>query len=770
MSLKLNQLKFFKIFLLCYISSISQIFSQEVRGIVIDTSNDTPLEDVNIFITETGAATATNAAGEFRLEVEAFPATLEFSAVGYANKRLSVESANQVLNIYLNSVAEGLSEVIIRSTLIPAALRKIPAAVGVISQEDLTRIDQTNFAQAFNNVPGVYVNQGALNTTKLNIRGVGARSQYSTNRIQAYFDGIPLTSAEGELTLDDIDPESLDGVEIIKGPNSSIYGAGLGGVINLYSKEPGVNETRGEVRSLFGSYNMRKQTVVASHGTENSSLFINYNDLQSDGYRNNGEYRRQSALANASLQTTAGNTLSLLANFTRLKAFIPSSINEDDFLNDPTTAAFAWGAARGYESYDRGILGASYLHNFSGSFTNLTSVFLNFRDAYEPRPFDILKEEQVSTGARTRFNWETSIMDLPSQLSFGAEYYREWYETGTFENQYQEFEDQGSVLGERLSNNEQDRNYVNFFGQVRLEITSRLNIEAGLNLNSTQYSLTDLYVQDEVDQTGDYRFNTIISPRLGASYEVGQGKNLYASLSHGFSTPTVAETLTPDGQINTSLEPEKGFNYEIGFKGNWWNNALYTEVALYSIRVRDLLVAQRVAEDRYVGINAGRTQHNGAELLISYSISPYEGIRLRPYINAAFNFFEFKEFRDRDNDYSGNKLPGVPEYTLNFGLDAGYGNFRFFSNLLAVGEIPLNDENNAFTEPYRVVNLKAVYDLQILKNLQLNFSAGVNNVLDENYAASVLPNAVGFGGAAPRYYYPGNDRNYFAGVGLNYIF
>ncbi|HSI71488.1 MAG TPA: TonB-dependent receptor [Gillisia sp.] len=763
-------MKFFKIVLLFFFSALTQAFSQEIKGIVIDASTAFPVENVNIFIAETGNATATNTAGEFLLQVGQLPVTLEISAVGYDNERVVVNPSDQSLTIYISPVAEGLSEVIIRSTLMPAELRKIPAAVSVISTEDLNRIDQTNFAQAFNNVPGVYVNQGALNTTKLNIRGIGARSQYSTNRIQAYFDGIPLTSAEGELTLDDIDPESLGGVEIIKGPNSSIYGAGLGGVINLYSKEAGANETRGQVKSLFGSYNMRKQTVTASHGTSNSSLFINYNDLKTDGYRENGEYSRQSALANASLTTAGGNTLSLLANFTGLNEYIPSSINEDDFLNDPTTAAFTWGAARGYESYDRGMLGASYLHNFSEDFTNQTSVFLNFRDAYEPRPFDILKEERVAAGARTRFNLDTSILDIPSQVSFGAEYYREWYETGTFENLYQEFENRGSVLGVRLSNNEQDRNYVNFFSQLRMEITSRLILEAGLNLNSTQYSLTDLFVQNEIDQTGDYRFDTILSPRLGASYEVGRSKNFYASISHGFSTPTVAETLTPDGQINTSLEPEKGFNYEVGFKGNWLNNSLYTEIAVYSIRINDLLVAQRVAEDRYVGINAGRTHHNGAEMLISYSIQPLRGLQLRPYVNAAFNFFEFEEFQDRENDFSGNKLPGVPEYTVNLGLDAEYSNFRFFSNLLAVGEIPLNDENNAFTDPYRVVNLKAIYDLPLFKNLDLNLSAGVNNVFDEHYAASVLPNAVGFGGAAPRFFYPGNARNYFAGVGLNYVF
>src|SRR5690606_31065146 len=133
---------------------------------------------------------------------------------------------------------------------------------------------------------------------------------------------------------------------------------------------------------------------TASYGTENTSLFVNFNDLQSDGYRENGSYSRQSGIARASLTTSNGNLLSFIANFTRLKAYIPSSLNEDDFLNDPTSAAFTWAQSQGYESYDRGLLGVSYQAKIASNFTNLTSLYLNFRDAYEPRPFDILKEER----------------------------------------------------------------------------------------------------------------------------------------------------------------------------------------------------------------------------------------------------------------------------------------------------------------------------------------------------------------------------------------
>ena len=249
------------------------------------------------------------------------------------------------------------------------------------------------------------------------------------------------------------------------------------------------------------------------------------------------------------------------------------------------------------------------------------------------------------------------------------------------------------------------------------------------------------------------------------------GKNFYANISHGFSTPTVAETLTPDGQINTDLKPETGINYELGFKGNWLENRLYTEFSAYSIRIEDLLVAQRVAEDRYVGLNAGKTIHNGLEFLVNYNLNLTSGISAKPYLNAAFNFFEFEEFVNNDQDFSGNELPGVPKSTINLGLnlESDLG-IDLFAGYRAVGEIPLDDANSGYSENYQLLNLKASWTFDILRDLEVNFYAGINNVFDEHYAASILTNAVGFGGAAPRYYYPGNPRNYYGGVQLNYIF
>ncbi|MCL6219782.1 TonB-dependent receptor [Zunongwangia pacifica] len=755
---------------LIFIVGAQTSFGQNLKGQILNEATSKGIANVNIIVTSEVVAVS-GSDGSFSIENVEFPVVLKFSAIGFETQSVRFDKNQPNFKIYLSPSNESLSEVQLRSTLIPTELQKTPAAISLLSKNDLERTDAVNFVDNLNYVPGVYVNQGALNTNKINIRGIGARAQYSTNRIQAYFDGIPLATAEGELTLDDFDQESLERVEVIKGPTSSIYGAGLGGAINLYSADPEKKGNKGTVKVQGGSYDTWKKSAIVSVNGEKSSVFANYNHVQSDGWRENSAYDRKAGLVNAKVRTSGKNSLSFLANFVKLKAYIPSSINEDDFLNDPESAAYTWKASRGYESYNRGLLGVSYKHHFSENFSNQTSVFLSFRNAYEPRPFNILKEERLSAGARTNFSLSTMIFELPSALSFGAQYYNEWYETGTFENLYEDFDNRGSVRGKRLSNNEQDRHYANFFAQLNMNLTERLLLEAGFNLNTTSYSLDDFYAEDNSDQTGNYTFDAVFSPRLGLSYEVAERKNLYASISHGFSTPTVAETLTPEGQINTNLKAETGFNYEIGFKGNWFNNRFYTEVLLYSIQVRNLLVAQRIAEDQYVGINAGKTNHNGIEFFGKYTLDLTENWQMSPFVNATFNFFEFDRFVNEEIDYSGNELPGVPKHTINAGIDL-HTDVGFAFNVLYrnVGEIPLNDDNALYTDAYNLVNLKAGYTFDILKDLQLNVYGGINNVFDKQYAASVLPNAVGFGGAAPRYYYPGYPRNYFTGLAVNYSF
>ena len=765
------------LFLLSIFFFFGNVSGQDLKGEILDAFTNQPLEGVKITAQGSLETAFSDSSGLFVISVEEFPVNLIFEYSNYIRKKIRVENYEQEIRVFLANSEGALSEVILRSTIIPQELLQTPSAVSVLSGEELGRFDETNIMQNFSTVAGVNVQQGALNTNKLSIRGVGARSQYSTNRVKAYFMEIPVSSAEGETTLDDLDAAVVGRAEIIKGPTSSVYGAGLGGVITLYPARAQYEGTRAEVKGTYGSYNLIRGTAQAAHASGSTNLVATYNRVQTDGWRDNSNYNRDSFSLYGQIAGGENHELSVLGHFVRLKAFIPSSLDRTDFYTNPSSAAFTWAASKGYESYDKGLLGFSYKYVFSEAFNNTTSLYGTFRDAYEPRPFNILNENQTALGARTKFNLKGDFLDRSSQLSFGIEYYNEWYNIATYENLYQQYNNVGSVPGFYLSHNEQDRMYYNLFLQFNLQLLERLKLEAGLNVNSTSYELTDLFDEDNIDQSGNYKFDHVISPRIGAVYAIVPGKNLYASVSHGFSTPTVAETLTPEGLINTSLEPETGINYEVGFKGNFLDNHLYAEVAAFSIRVENLLVAERVAEDQYIGRNAGRTNHKGVELLMNYNFRLSSALRARAFINAAFNSFKFDEFIDEEEDFSGNELPAVPGETLNAGLDliTNFG-FSLRSTYQFEGEMPLNDANTEFRDFYNLVHLKAsltpldIWRPRFLNGWEIEIFGGVNNVLDEHYAASVIPNAVGFGGSDPRYFYPGMPRNYYGGMGVGYNF
>ena len=664
-----------------------------------------------------------------------------------------------------------LSEVILEASPIKNMLQNAASSVSLITVADINKTDGIILTPVLNKISGVYMQQGGLNTNRITIRGIGARSQYGTNRVKAYFNSIPLSSGEGETVIEDLDLASIEKIEIIKGPNSTSFGSGLGGVIHLFSRETPLLESFGKATMTFGSFGLLQNRLSGGYSDSNTNLFSSYSDLQSDGYRANSSYKRKSFNLHGRQKIGTKGNFTFLGIFTRLKAYIPSSLNENDFENNPQKAATTWAASQGYESYDKFLLGLGYDHQFSEKWSLKSNVFSNVKDAYETRPFDILDDNTSSLGLRLNVNYKDRLLSLPFELSFGTEMAAEKYHYSLYKNLYLTQPGQGSLQGNKFSATDENRNYSNYFLQMEVWLSKKLHLETGVALNTTKYSLEDVFQTNSNDQDGDYTFGNVWSPRIGFSYKVGNGKNIYTSISKGFSVPSVAETLTPEGQINTDLKPEMGWNYEIGFKGNWFANKLYTELTLFSTQIENLLVARRTADDQYVGINAGSSSHPGVEFLVNFKLLDSKNFQITPYFSAALNNFKFKDFVDGEADYSGKQLTGVPAKQLNFGLDiTTKQGFSVNTSYRTVGRIPMNDSNTKYSDSYSVLDIKTTYFFTILKVLKTQLNAGVNNALDEKYAASILPNAVGFGNVPPRYYYPGNPVNFYGGFSVFYIF
>lgn len=750
---------------------VIEVAGQDIKGRVLDASNFQPLPQSSVLNPNDSTGTVTDDEGYFSLTLKQNrPVKLIIEHIGYTTKEVEIKEGEEFVRINMEAADTYLHEVVVRASHINEKYLNVPAAVNVIARKQLERNDETIIAPSLNLLPGVYMHSGSLNTNRITIRGIGARTPYGTNKIKAYFDDIPLASGEGEMALEDIDLSTIERVEVIKGPSSSIYGAGLGGTITLTSRAGHSDKSTVHAQILAGSNGLLRNVLQFTGGGNNSQIGLTYSNTHSDGYRQNSEYNRESVVITGKFYPNERSRLSITGTYTDLKAFIPSSIDAETFRTNPSAAAANWLAAEGFEAYDKASAGISYQYEFTNSIKNITSTFLSFRNANEPRPFDILRENTVATGVRSRFIAETKILQANTTISSGFEYFNDWYEWSTYENLYKQNPGNGSIAGSILSDNAEKRHYYNIFAQINIDLSEKLFLQSGVNFNSTSYQLTDLYPADSIDQSGNYTFSNIWSPRLGLTWKLNSTHSIYTSVSHGFSPPSLEETLRPDGTINPDIQPETGWSYEAGSKSSWFDDRLLLEISLYRIEIENLLVAERVGPDRYIGVNAGKTLHNGLELMINSEVADGTRWSVKPHLSASFMDYKFDDFVHDEQNHSGNDLTGAPSRIFNIGIDiSSSSGIYFYSNYRHVGTIPLNDENSIYSDRYGLLNAKVGYRFNLLQSFVIDMNYGINNITDEKYASMVLVNAVGFGSSAPRYFYPGLPRNYYGSISLRYL-
>ena len=666
-----------------------------------------------------------------------------------------------------SSKTEKLQEVVISSFHINQDIQNTPASIGLLSKKQLLQNNTTDISTVINTIPGVYMQSANFTTSRISIRGIGARTPYGTNKIRAFYGSIPLTSGNSETVIDDIDLENLSQIEIIKGPLSSVYGAGLGGAILISPQLSKINGQSTGISTVVGSFGLLKNSLNYSLNKKTGSLNLSYHKMETNGWRENSNYNREGITLAGELFRKKKSKLTYLSNYTYLKSYIPSSINKTMFDNNPKSGAPTWVTSKGYKEYKSALGGLAYDLKINENLDNSTSVFINYKDSNEPRPFDILRQYTFSGGVRTQFTGKFKIKETENQFIAGIEYFSDHYKGNTFENLYQQNNGQGSLQGNQLTESGQKRNFYNIFSQIRTLLSRQFEIQAGINYNKTKFELENYnlnYIQE-------YSYDGIFSPQLSVLFKPNEEQTIYVSASRGFSLPATEETLTSTGTINPDIKPENGYNFEVGGKLYFFNKKLYTQLSLYRMEIKDLLVAKRVGDDQYVGVNAGKTFHEGIEIALNHNWPINSFFTLSSYISGSFGNYEFKEFVDNGNDYSGNKLTGVTANKANAGLlfNSRLGIY-FSADYQFVDEIPLNDANSAYSDSYSLINLKTGYRFEILPQLNTHFAFGINNVTNEKYATLILPNAIASGNTAPRYYYPGLPVNYYGTVSLNYLF
>ncbi|MDG1717117.1 MAG: TonB-dependent receptor, partial [Saprospiraceae bacterium] len=548
-------------------------------------------------------------------------------------------------------------------------------------------------------------------------------------------------------------------VDLYKGPGATAYGSGLGGLMLLRTcNQPDDNYLKTQITT--GRFGFIKKNQVASISNDTYRLKLLQGYQHTDGYRANNSYdnRNYSVLAGVN---NGNHQLSLLLHHININAQIPSSLNRKDFDNEPEKAAFTWGRVNGYEDYTKTVTGATYSTSAIDKTYLKATIFANIYQGFESRPFNILDDDSANFGLRSSFSYDFENRKK-SKVQFGFEISKEEYN-------YDLYRTEDGVQGEQFQQNQELRSSTQFFAQYNMNFLDDLELQIGLNANLTSYTLDDQFASDMTDISGEYNYSWIYSPRLNLKYTLNESDHLYGLISHGYSIPTLEETLTPDGLINNDIKPEIGLNTEIGFRGMTHNEKWSYGLTAYQMLVKNLLVARRTAADQFIGVNAGGSRHMGAELVLDYKM--FNSGDWRSDFNLAYTYqkFTFTDFVDGEEDYSSNELTGAIPNQVALGWSGGYKRLSLIIKYKFIDSMPMRDDNSIYSDAYSLLDMYISKTIAI-RMFDIGMSVGVNNLLDIDYASMILVNAGSFGGNAPRYFYPGLPINAFGSMSIRYNF
>jgi len=656
-----------------------------------------------------------------------------------------------------------LEEVTIRSYEANRPILQVPAAVGLVMDSDFQRFSNVSLVSAVNNIPGIRMEERSPGSYRFSIRGSSLRAPFGVRNVKVYWNELPLTDPGGNTYLNQLDANAISQIEIIKGPGSSLYGAGSGGVLLL--KSPRIEkESLLSASWMGGSYGLNNYQLALRQGNENTRHYIGYQHQESDGYREQTRMVRDQLNSTFKFSFSDKEELETAIFYTDLYYQTPGGLNEAEYNADPSQARPAAGTQPGAVTQQAAVslrsfyTGVSHQYHFTKNIHNRTGVYGNFVQFSNAAIRNYERRLEQNLGARTVTDFSANLNGWSATLQAGGEFQRGYSPVKIYQNL------QGTA-GLLQSDEEIRTLQYSLFSQGELSKDNWI-LTGGLSANWVSYHLLRLNLSPAWEQEVNY--DPVITPRVALLRKINEVFSVYGNMSWGFSPPTLAEILPSNGVFNTTLKAEKGTQIELGGKGYFAHRKFYADVAVYHFELDETIVVRRDQDGADYFVNAGATDQNGIEILLNWQpeISGTFLTALKLWSGVNVNKYEFKDYIKDNVSYSGNQLTGTPREVITGGVDLNLAK-GFYVNLTAnyTSEIPLNDANSVFAKSYTLLGVRAGFKNQLSKGLPCEIFAGADNLLDETYSLGNDLNA--FGG---RYYNAAPSRNFYFGLKLGVDF
>ncbi len=653
------------------------------------------------------------------------------------------------------------------------ANRKLLQTAGSVDLLDAGRIqayNETSVVPAMNTLPGVRMEERSPGSYRIAIRGSALRAPFGVRNIKVYWNDIPFTDPTGSTAFNLLDVINMSRIEVVKGPASSVYGAGTGGVVNIQSiglpNDDGQPMPTVQLGATLGSYGLQRYTGQVNVRSENTTLAVKYAHQQAEGYRAHSAMTRDVLELSGRFQVSESRRISTNFLYSNLDYEIPGGLTQEQYDENPQQARPGNQFVQGSEASQAGInqqyvlLGVSQQYEWNEQFSNQTTLYGDFSFFENPFLFNYKRDSRQGGGGRTRFYYDTRLGSVSTRFTLGAE-----VQTAT--NVARNFSNQGGQPDTLNFDDELRARQAIFFANATLELPYQSTLTVGLSHNRLNY---DIYRLVDVALDSSYRvkksFDPVWMPRIGLTKALTAQVAAHASVSYGFSPPALEEVRTNEGSINIGLEPERGTNYELGLRGNAFPT-LNFDLTAFFFRLDETIVQQQSERGTTLFTNTGSTNQRGVELSTTwFAVEQSAGWLHQLQFQAAYtyHYFKFNDYVKEGEDFSGNRLTGVAPHIL---VLSGQATTRFgvFANINYnhTGRIPLNDANTVYADRYHLVQAKLGYRHRLANRAGFQVFVGVDNALDQKYSLGNDLNA--FGG---RYFQPSAPRNYYGGITLEF--
>lgn len=678
-----------------------------------------------------------------RIAVSKISAPLIFVFLGTASVAQETDSVNVLSAVEVKAYGQ------------TRKLKDIPAAVGYIGTQALNRFGSASVVQAVNTVAGVRLEERSPGSYRMNIRGSSLRSPFGVRNVKVYYNDLPVTDPGGQTYLNSLGYYNFGSIEILKGPGSSLYGAGTGGVLLVESL------TAAEGASMLGeytvgSYGLHNAYASATTGDVDNKNKVGFQHQRSDGYRLHSALKRDVLSWTGNFHLSENQLLKTTFLYSNLFYETPGALTKVEYEAAPKAARPAGGGFPGAEearasvSQKTFLAGASFTQNFSPAFANQLVAYGAFNELRNPAIRNYGKTTEPHVGGRTVFTYKKKFGEKALNVSIGGELQQGFATATTFKNaagqpDSLQFEDDIRIR----------QSFV--FLQANLALSGwEATVGASLNGSELRFRRAAPAPLPEQHRT----LNNQFTPRVAIAKKFS-GLTFYTSVSKGFSPPTSAELLPTGSAVNLSLEAEQGVNYDIGARGTFLNNLTFDINAFY-FRLKNTIVQRRDAGGGDYFVNAGKTSRKGVETALNYSFLQNGSFfkRANFWLSHTYHHFRYKEFKQLATDFSGKSLPGIATNTISAGVDFGAKNGLLANlNYYYSSRLPLNDANTDYANAYHLLGAKLGFEKLVKTQLRLRFVVGADNLLDQRYSLGNDINA--FGG---RYYNAAPKRNYYASL------